>query len=62
MDHDAGKLFSPARPGAAPGEEQKILSPGVNWIRNPVMRMVLNDHSVDIDSPSESGARIGETL
>jgi hypothetical protein len=60
LNHDAGKLFSPATPGAALDEAQKILSHRLNWCLNPVVRMVLSDQSVDIDSPSESGARIDQ--
>lgn len=61
LNYREGRLFSAAVPGAVRGGEQKILSLGVNWYLNPVMRLMLNYQNVDVDRLSQTGVQIGQT-
>ena len=61
LNYREGQLFSAAIPGAVRGGEQKILSLGVNWYLNPVMRLMLNYQNVDIDRLNPTGVQIGQT-
>jgi phosphate-selective porin OprO/OprP len=61
LNYREGRLFSAAVPGAVRGGEQKILSLGVNWYLNPVMRLMLNYQNVDVDRLSQAGVQIGQT-
>lgn len=55
-----GRSFSAALPGSVRGGEQQILSLGVNWYLNPVMRFMLNYQKVDIDRLTATGLQIGQ--
>ena len=55
-----GRPLSMAVPGSVRGGEQQILSLGVNWYLNPVMRLMLNYQKVDIDRLNATGVQIGQ--
>lgn len=60
LNYGEGRLFSVALPGAVRGGEQRILSFGVNWYLNPVMRLMLNYQNVEIDRLNATGVQIGQ--
>ncbi|HWF00085.1 MAG TPA: porin [Caulobacteraceae bacterium] len=60
-DH-AGAVGQPAPPGGLRGGVQRIVTIGLNWYPNPVVRLLLDYQHGDIQRLGASGAQLGEVL